>query len=437
MNARELHLFNNDFKQALLNQISRLVAGPVLLLVLPLYLSPEAQGYWFSIMGLAALTLFADLGFSTLILQFTAHEFAHLSFDARNRFVGNPEKVKKMASLFAFALKWGCVAGVTVFPLIALVGYAVLNKGGATLNWQGPWFLYCLTSVIVFLNSIALACLEGCNGVGAIQKIRYQSALISTATLIGGLIGGLELHALALASLLSGVYVIVKIRKQFGETFRQVWIESRGASYRWGAEIFPLLWKYAVSWVSGYFIFQVFTPLAFYEHGPVAAGKVGLSIAIWMAVFGVANTWMVIITPKMNMLMSERKHQELNAVFSKGLKLSLLTYAAGTMVFFVASLLFHQELRFLFDRIASQISLLILASIWFLQIPINAYALYMRAQKIEPLMYVSLFGGVYVVLATMFASHYFVFDYYFSGFLCGQVLGLPIVYKIYCVYRKV
>ncbi|WP_342620638.1 hypothetical protein [Rhodoferax sp. GW822-FHT02A01] len=430
-------MFNNDFKQAFFNQIARLIAGPVLLVVLPLYLSPEAQGYWFSIMGLAALTLFADLGFSTLILQFAAHEFAHLSFDAQKRFVGSDAQVRKMASLFVFALKWGGMAAVTVFPVIALVGYAVLNKGNTSLGWQGPWFLYCLASVLVFFNSIALACLEGCNGVGVIQKIRYQSALISTAILIAGLIGGLELYALALASLLSGIYVVVRIIRLFGDTFRQIWMLGRGGAYRWGKEIFPLLWKYAVSWISGYFIFQMFTPLAFYEYGPIEAGKVGLSIAIWMAIFGIANTWMVIITPKMNMLMSERKYEELNALFNRNLLLSLLTYVAGTLVFFAAAWLFHQELGFLLNRIASAISLLILALIWLMQIPINSYALYMRAQKMEPMMYMSFFGGVYVVLATLFVSHHFAYDYYFSGFLSGQLWGLPLVYMLYGKYRRV
>ena len=429
-------MFNNDFKQAFFNQIARLIAGPVLLVVLPLYLSPEAQGYWFSIMGLAALTLFADLGFSTLILQFAAHEFAHLSFDTQKRFVGSDAQIRKMASLFVFAMKWGGVAAVTVFPVIALVGYSVLNKGDTTLEWQYPWFLYCLTSVLVFLNSIALACLEGCNGVGVIQKIRYQSALISTGVLIGGLISGMELYALALASLLAGIFVVVRVRQLFGNTFGQIWTMGRGVAYRWGTEIFPLLWKYAISWISGYFIFQMFTPLAFYEYGPVAAGKVGLSIAIWMAIFGIANTWMVIITPKINILMAERKYQDLNAVFNRNLVFSMLTYVAGTLVFFAAAWLFHQELGFLFKRIASEISLLILALIWFMQIPINAYALYMRAQKTEPLMYMSFFGGIYVMLATLFVSRHFAYDYYFSGFLSGQAWGLPLVYILYKRYKK-
>jgi hypothetical protein len=156
-----------------------------------------------------------------------------------------------------------------------------------------------------------------------------------------------------------------------------------------------------------------------------------------MAIFGIANTWMVIITPKMNMLMSERKYQELNTVFNRNLVRSLLTYIAGTLIFFATAWLFHQELGFLFNRIASTTSLLILASIWIMQIPINAYALYMRAQKTEPMMYMSFFGGVYVVLATLFVSRHFAYDFYFSGFLSGQIWALPLVYLLYCKYRRV
>ena len=53
-------------------------------------------------------------------------------------------------------------------------------------------------------------------------------------------------------------------------------------------------------------VFQLFTPMTFYFHGPVAAGKIGISIAMWTAGFNIAISWITAITPKMNMLIAEK-----------------------------------------------------------------------------------------------------------------------------------
>ncbi len=60
----------------------RLFSGPALLILIPLYLSAEAQGYWYTFVSLAALAIFADMGFSTILLQFSAHEFPYLKFES-------------------------------------------------------------------------------------------------------------------------------------------------------------------------------------------------------------------------------------------------------------------------------------------------------------------------------------------------------------------
>ncbi|WP_235777316.1 hypothetical protein [Pseudomonas piscis] len=73
-------LFDKDFRQTAINQVWKLFSGPLLLVLLPIYLTPEAQGYWYTFVSLAALAVFADMGFSAILLLFSAHEFANLEF---------------------------------------------------------------------------------------------------------------------------------------------------------------------------------------------------------------------------------------------------------------------------------------------------------------------------------------------------------------------
>ena len=51
--------------------------GTVLLIIR--YLSPVAQGYYYTLLSLVALQTIFELGFSFVILQLAAHETAHLT----------------------------------------------------------------------------------------------------------------------------------------------------------------------------------------------------------------------------------------------------------------------------------------------------------------------------------------------------------------------
>ena len=94
---------------------------------------------------------------------------------------------------------------------------------------------------------------------------------------------------------------------------------SKRYSYDWGKEFFPLLWRYAVSWCSGYFIFQTFIPIAFYFHGADYSGKLGISIAMWMAGYNIAMSWINAILPRINNLIALHKWNVLDKLFFKSL----------------------------------------------------------------------------------------------------------------------
>ena len=78
-----------DIYATLINQLWRLVSGPIMMLLIPLFLTEIQQGYWYLFTSLSALSIFADLGFSNIILQFSAHEFAFLSFSDDGSLVGD------------------------------------------------------------------------------------------------------------------------------------------------------------------------------------------------------------------------------------------------------------------------------------------------------------------------------------------------------------
>lgn len=118
--------YRKDLLSTLINQLWRVIAGPLVLLFIPLYLTSIEQGYWYTFSSIAALAVFADLGFSTISLQFAAHEFSRLKFNSNRTLVGDEISLWKLASFFRFSVRWlGRIIGI-VFPLIVVGGYFFL-----------------------------------------------------------------------------------------------------------------------------------------------------------------------------------------------------------------------------------------------------------------------------------------------------------------------
>lgn len=113
----------------------------------PFYLSAEAQGYWYTFVSLAALAVFADMGFSAILMLFSSHEFAHLRFAANYTLVGDEQYVKRLATLWRFSLKWAGIMACVVFPIVLAVGFVLLSGKEVAVDWGGAWVIYGVASM--------------------------------------------------------------------------------------------------------------------------------------------------------------------------------------------------------------------------------------------------------------------------------------------------
>jgi hypothetical protein len=428
-------LLSYDVRHSAINQLWRLFSGPLLLLLVPLYLSAEAQGYWYTFISLAALAVFADMGFSSILLLYSSHEFAHLKFNPDKTLTGNTQHLARLATLGKFALKWSSAMAIVIFPLVLVAGYFFLNSKGSSINWQLPWLIYGAASVLVFLNSMLLSFIEGCDSVGDVQKIRFYIS-VSTVTVTALLLFcGEELYALAIALLAGAITGLALIGHRYKKMLQQLCIASRNNHHAWAPEIMPLMWRFAVSWISGYFILSIFTPLAFHFYGTVEAGQVGLSMAVCMALFSIANIWVSINTPKMNMYVAQKDYPALETTFKRALLLATLTYILGLATLFIGIELLKGYLP-IASRLLSHTALTLVGLGWLIQLWINSMAVYMRAHKREPLLIASVVQGVYVGATTLAISIYLPFDYLFLGFFSALCLVMPWVYWIFKNFKR-
>ena len=431
------YILNHDVRFTALNQLWRLISGPMMLIVIPIFLNPEEQGFWYTIIGLAALGVLADLGFTSIVLQFSAHEYANLDKNPINKILlGNEYYIQRISSLFHFIVNWTRKVTIVIFPLIFCIGCLILSQHHSDIAWFFPWLIYSIGSIIIFLNNVVLSFIEGCENVGDVQKIRFYMSFVNIILTLIGLYLQIGLFALSIAFIFSASIGSVIILKKYILLLQQLYIRKDTKNHSWGENIFPLLKKYAITWIGGYFSFSIFTPIAFYYYGAIEAGKVGLSIALWSAIFSISNIWITVVVPKINILVAKKNYIELNTLFYRHLKFALFTFVFGMIVFFNIYFYFYYNKFIIVDRFIDIEGLILVSSAWLLQIIISSFAVYMRAHKIELLVKQSLFTGLYIVVTTLFSSYFFPFEYFFIGFLSSYFFSIFWVFYIFKNFKR-
>jgi O-unit flippase, putative len=430
-------LINNqnakDIFATLINQMWRLVSGPIIMLLIPLFLTETQQGYWYLFTSLSALSIFADLGFSNIILQFSAHEFAFLSFSKEGLLVGDNTHLNKLASFFKFTIKWIGTIGVVVFPIIYIIGVIYFIRDRVLAVYLLPWTIYAIGSLINFFNTSILSFIEGLNKIEEVQKIRFAVNIVYACIIAIVLVLHGNIFALALGCFISACTIFISLFGKFKKFLSQLLTITKTYTYPWRQEVMPLFIRYALSFSSGYFIFQIYTPLMHYFHGPVLSGKVGISLTLVGAVFNMANIWMYTITPRINMLVSTKNWSTLDTLFLKRLLLAIGTYIiiGIGVVLFIWLFGCVWIIPKVVGRFLPVIPMGILYICYFIQIFVSALALYLRGHKQEPYMVLSIISAVWIACATFILGKWLPADFFFCGFLSMQVLGSPIAYWIF------
>lgn len=436
-----MKIFKSQFGDlffTLLNQLWRLMSGPIMMLCIPFFLTEVQQGYWYLFGSISALSVFADLGFSNIILQFSAHEYAFLSTNSKGLIVGDSLYIKKLGSFFRFTIKWITTITLIVFPIIYIVGIAFFTRDNVLLIYILPWTLFSVGSLFTFFNGSILSFLEGINKIASVQKIRLAVSILNSVIMILVLFLGGGIYSLAVGLLISSLSILIALVVFFGKLLSQLLFESKNFEWNWKQSIVPLFMKYVLSFASGYFIFQIYTPLMHFFHGPASSGKVGITISLVTAIFGLSNIWIYTITPRINMMVSKKEWVNLDKLFKQRLSFAIGSYLFISFSMFVFILIFKDFWIFpkIFSRFLPFESLIILLVCYMFQLVINSWAVFLRGHKEEPYMLLSILSAILTALLTFIAGWLFPTEWFFCGFLFSQLVIFPLAFNIFRINRS-
>jgi hypothetical protein len=424
------------------------IAGPVTILIIAARFSKEQQGFYYTISSLLALQIFFELGLVTVLAQFASHEFAHLKWGEGGRIEGDPVARERVIDLLCKATKWLGVAGLLLIVVLVPAGLFFLKQqiGSDTeFSWRLPWVLAVCGTAVNLLIVPFFAVVMGSGDVVTVNHREMLGAVVSSFICwsVIGLNGGLyAVFAITSGSILVSCAYLVKEKP---ELLRIAWqgmsgqgpVATKEGTVAWWDEVWPMQWKIAVSWISGFFIYQLFSPVLFHYQGAVVAGQMGMTLSVANALLAGSATWMNSRGPEFGKMVASHEWEQLDTLFFRVLRQSVGIVIAGAMVAWgiIKFVQMHYAIGQRFIP-ANQAGFLF-AAICILVVT-NCFVVYLRAHKQEPIMTLAVLVALLQGTATLIlGSHYSSYGVTVGFLVINLTFFLPATYFIWQRSRKV
>jgi hypothetical protein len=281
------------------------------------------------------------------------------------------------------------------------------------------------------------AILEGCGKISQIASMRARQNVLASL--------GLWLTLLCHGALFAG-----PVMQTINVTFALAWVASgyvpffrsllrtnvSQAPLHWRSEVWPFQWRIALSWLSGYFIFQLFNPVLFATHGPVVAGQMGMSITICNAILSVSMAWMSTKASPFGVMVARRQWKSLDTLFFKTFRQSALVLVAGSIVLcaFVGVLNYrHHPFS---ARLLAPVPLAFLLLSTIMNHSVFCEAQYLRTHKAEPFLWLSIVGALLTATSTLLLAKPFAAFGVSAGYLLCCTVSLIIGTRVFLGKRR-
>lgn len=417
------------------------LTGVISVFFITTFLTGVEQGFYYTFGSLLALQVFFELGLTGIMTQYVAHEASHLQLNADFQYEGEAKYRSRLASLVHFCVKWYAVLAVIVLVFLFVVGFVFFTYFGkeesSDISWQFPWILICVGTALNIFQSPFISILMGLGKVKEMSEIGFwQQIAIPLANWIG-LVIGVNLYILGISSILSVIIWQGFVwKKGLARIILNLWKTTINERVDYFKEIFPYQWKIALSWISGYFIFQLFNPVLFATEGAVVAGQMGMTLQALNAIQAFSLSWLNTKVPLYSKLIALKDYLTLDSIFGKTLKQMVSVCALLLLVFFLAIWLLNvSQFKFgdhiIAERFLPYIPLLLMMMTVYLQQYTASWATYLRCHKQEPFLVISICGGIADGLSTLIFGNLYGLYGMTIGYCILTLLFFPWGYWIY------
>lgn len=404
----------------LLHRGSGSISNFITMLLITHFLTPSEQGYYYTFASILGLQIIFELGFGTVLIQFVSHEMVGIKI-TEDTISGNEENLSRLYYMISLAIRWYLIVSVCVLFVVSPLGYIFFSTSTMdalpTLTWLFPWLFLVFSASLSLLITPILSIAEGCGFVAQVAKMRLFQTLLAALFAWLVLLSGFGLYASAATTLAVFLVGALWIKRNFFHVIKAAIlcpVKSRKGNL-WKDEILPMQWRIALSWLSGYFIFNLFNPVAFRFFGAKFAGQLGLSLSIITLMTGISLSWFMTKVPTFGRLIADNRRSELDYLYKKTFKhtlffLCLMGATAITVLYFLNYQNFQIAQRFIEPSV---FIFLVLTSVG--NHIIACQATYVRSHKVEKYLGNAITTAVLMsallLLAILFTANYMVYFY--------------------------
>lgn len=425
-------IFSSNFhtRFSLIYRVWLIFAGGILIIGVPFWFTPTEQGYFYTFTSIIAAQVLFELGFGFVITQFTAHEIDGVRKGITYNF-------SRVAHLLKFTNIWFiCISILFIFFIGGIGGFFFVQQSLLSpSDWMIPWFALVLATALNLRYGAYLAIIEGSGEVGQVARLRLIQSIVGNVLMWIALTFGAKLWAAPIVPVVASIFTIFWISRHRFILSLQITIKEGFSSLiDWKKEYLPMQWRIALSWASGYLIFQSITPIIFVRLGPIEAGQIGLALAIFNGVQTLGMSWINSRAPEFSESIAENDRFKLNKLFKRLFKKSTLIVAVGvSLVLLVANALNQLDIN-MARRIPTQAVLVCFGVVTIVNTIIFSMALYMRCHKEEPMLVSSVVGGIFILIGVYSGTAYGLLITAFVYASITTIIGLPWAWLLFRRY---
>lgn len=417
------------------------LAGLVTIVLIAHTLTGAEQGYYYTFGSLVALQIVFELGFSFVILQMATHECAHLSISNNDEIIGDRVAHARLASVLQKSVRWYSITALLMPCILIPIGLHFFNSNshpGQEVAWRLPWWLVVLAASFAFQIDPVFSFLEGCGYVPQVARTRLWQALVGSVLAWVAMLThhGLFAPAMTIAgqAMAGSVWLYTRRRLLF-----PLFVYRPGRDrIHWWREVWPFQWRIAISWICGYFIFQLFNPILFAYWGPIAAGQMGMSLNISNALLAVSIAWVNTKAAPFGAMIARKEFVKLDHIFFRTLTQSLVVCVLGSAAIWISVIYLNVEQSRFAHRVLGPLPFGMLLLTMIFNHIVTSEAIYVRAHKQEKFLLNSVLGALFMLVSSYALGRRFGAIGMVTGYLAGTMfIGLGLGTFTFLKYRRI
>lgn len=417
---------NKDLISVLVNRVWNVVKGPFTTLFQILFLTPSQQGMWYSFTSIGALSSLAELGFTTIITQFISHEYVYVEL-LDEEIVASSEHKDKIVSLIRYAIKFYTIIVLLLILILSIVGINFFYNESIFVRFS--WIIYSISGGISLYVSLFQAIYCGFNKIYETQRNIFVGSIIVTILNWMLLFLGLNVLTLGLCSIISSFIMAFLLYYENPFLWKFVFYHKVSKKYNWKNEILTLQGKYAISFISGYFIFNIFSPMIYKIDGAEISGQFGMTALIISSICNFAYSIADSKIPLLNMMAERKEYVKLWDMINKIIKTSIIL-CGFIMILFYIFIYIIQPFEIFSSRFIAPNLLLFIIVMQYVNFILGVTAKCLRIFKNEPFMLISVFIAVFTIIIIYLFYPRIGLLYSLSILSICYLFVVPIIYRI-------